>query len=1196
LSQGPDLQEASPPAGAPVPARKKASLAELLAELKRRRVFRVMAGYGIFAFAVLQVIEPIMHGAHLGDWVLTAVLVALAVGFPVAVILSWVFDFTAEGVVRTSSAAGGPKLSRGRMASLLLGIGLVAALPGLGWYAWKRGRDMPPGAATETGPSVAVLPFVNMSGDPENEYFSDGLSEEILNTLAQIPGLRVPARTSAFAFKGKPQDVGRIAEALHVANILEGSVRKGDGRVRITAQLVKASDGYHLWSQTFERDLKNVFAVQDEIAAAIAGALKLQLATGVGGSLRKAGLTSSPEAYEAYLKGRQTFSDRTRPSIEKSLAHFQRAVVLDPAFAVAYADAAIATLLLARGSYGSDLELSQAVARARPLLERAQAVAPDHPEVLAAAGVLEKCDFHFERALELFDRSLALNPTNAEVHVWRKGVLEELDRYDQLLPALAAAVQVDPLSRLALGGYQEALFTWGRDAEGLAVIERLRAIDEAWGLEALGYRAAAVGDRATAIRNLVPAFQQQRGVGYRLSYALAELGLVAEARRVAVDDPVTVAWATGNFAQGLDLTEPAFRERPQDDLAQANHFFSLYGARRFEEAAQLAALIFREGKGRWMGPYNLLPMADAARRAGRVQEAIRYRNLAARRLDLWLRAGVLPSSMELDRAGLMAYDGRDDEVTAALVAYLDSPLCPLGRAELAIPLFDRIARRPDLQAALRRLDGRLATQRTEVVALLCGPQPASATWHPAAETCALAGPTGALPSIAVLAFDDLSEKHDQGYFADGVAEEILNALAHVEGLRVPGRTSSFWFKGKNVEPAEIGRKLAVTHLLEGSVRRAGKRVRVTAQIVNIADGGHLWSETFDRSEADIFAVQDEVAKAVAQALRVRLLPGSGSAAEGTRTSNPEVYRLYLLGRQQLRTFNQESNARAIASFKQALALEPTYAPAWAGLAHATFLSSATFEADSNVTRPAVLAAAEKAIALAPGVADGFAVRAELRRALFDFSGAHADIDRALSLSPNDANTLVVQARLLANEGRLAESLKAARRAVDLDPLNAEAWVRLSSVLVGLNDLAGVRTAVAKAEAINGKNNPADYYAVLAELLAKEPAAALEVARRSDLAWVRLTGVAMAQHSLGRAAESQAALDELISGHQREAAYQVAEVYAWRGEQDRALAWLDRAYDQRDTGLGHLTYDPALRLLRGDPRFRALLKKLKLPLD
>jgi TolB-like protein/tetratricopeptide (TPR) repeat protein len=448
----------------------------------------------------------------------------------------------------------------------------------------------------------------------------------------------------------------------------------------------------------------------------------------------------------------------------------------------------------------------------------------------------------------------------------------------------------------------------------------------------------------------------------------------------------------------------------------------------------------------------------------------------------------------------------------------------------------------------------------------------------------------------VLAFDDLSEKHDQGYFADGVAEEILNALAHVEGLRVPGRTSSFWFKGKNVEPAEIGRKLAVTHLLEGSVRRAGKRVRVTAQIVNIADGGHLWSETFDRSEADIFAVQDEVAKAVAQALRVRLLPGSGSAAEGTRTSNPEVYRLYLLGRQQLRTFNQESNARAIASFKQALALEPTYAPAWAGLAHATFLSSATFEADSNVTRPAVLAAAEKAIALAPGVADGFAVRAELRRALFDFAGAHADIDRALSLSPNDANTLVVQARLLANEGRLAESLKAARRAVDLDPLNAEAWVRLSSVLVGLNDLAGVRTAVAKAEAINGKNNPADYYAVLAELLAKEPAAALEVARRSDLAWVRLTGVAMAQHSLGRAAESQAALDELISGHQREAAYQVAEVYAWRGEQDRALAWLDRAYDQRDTGLGHLTYDPALRLLRGDPRFRALLKKLKLPLD
>jgi tetratricopeptide (TPR) repeat protein len=429
-----------------------------------------------------------------------------------------------------------------------------------------------------------------------------------------------------------------------------------------------------------------------------------------------------------------------------------------------------------------------------------------------------------------------------------------------------------------------------------------------------------------------------------------------------------------------------------------------------------------------------------------------------------------------------------------------------------------------------------------------------------------------------------------------VAEEILNALAHVEGLRVPGRTSSFWFKGKNVEPAEIGRKLAVTHLLEGSVRRSGKRVRVTAQIVNIADGGHLWSETFERSEADIFAVQDEVAKAVAQALRVRLLPGSGSAADGTRTSNPEVYRLYLLGRQQLRAFNQENNARAIASFKQALALEPTYAPAWAALAHATFLASATFEGDSAVNRPAALAAAEKAIALAPGSPVGWAERAELRRASFDLAGARADIERALAVNPNDPVTLVVQARQLATEGKLAAALQVTRRAVDLDPLSGEAWVRLSAILMGLGDIPGVRESVARLQAVSDNRGPGSWFLLLCELAANDPGAALRVALGAGLEWEQLTGVAMAQHSLGRAAESQAALDKLIALHQRESAYQVAEVYAWRGERDRAFEWLERAYAQRDTGLSHVTYDPALRGLREDPRYRTFLRKLKLPLD
>jgi len=457
-----------------------------------------------------------------------------------------------------------------------------------------------------------------------------------------------------------------------------------------------------------------------------------------------------------------------------------------------------------------------------------------------------------------------------------------------------------------------------------------------------------------------------------------------------------------------------------------------------------------------------------------------------------------------------------------------------------------------------------------------------------------ATPSSTTPSIAVLPFADMSPGHDQEYFADGVAEEILNALAHVEGLRVTGRTSSFWFKGKRVELAEIGRKLNVSHVLEGSVRRSGSRLRVTAQVVKVADGYHLWSETFDRSEADVFAVQDEVAHSVAQALKLRLVLESGSEAGGTRTTNPEVYRLYLLGQQQLRTFHSESNKQAIASFKRVIEIEPTYAPAWAGLAHASFISATTFEANSTVMLPAALAAAEKAIALAPGSALGYAARSELRRASLDYAGAHADLERALALNPNDASTLVVKTRLLANEGQLTSALQASRRSVDLDPLNAEAWVRLGAVLMGLGDLPGARTALQKADDVSGTSSPGAYFRILCELAASDPDAALQVARRSELEWERLTGIAMATHTLGRPAESQAALDELIAVHQRDAAYQVAEVFAWRGERDRSFEWLERAYAQRDTGIGLLSYDPVFRQLRGDPRYKAMLRKLNLP--
>jgi TolB-like protein len=288
----------------------------LFAELKRRRLFRALVGYGIAAFAVLQIIEPIMHGLHWPDVVLSYVVVALAAGFPVVVALAWIFDVRAGRIERTP----GPPL-RARFALALVGIGVLAAAPGLVWYFIARR------APVAVAPSIAVLPFADMSPGKDQEYFSDGIAEEILDALAQVEGLRAAGRTSSFSFKGKSEDLGAIAEKLHVAHVLEGSVRKEANRVRITAQLIAAADGYHVWSKTFERELTGVFAVQDEIAAAVVEAMKLKL-------LAKQRVTN-PEAYAQYLLAKELV--RQHPNRKPVVAAYARSIALDPGHAPSWA-------------------------------------------------------------------------------------------------------------------------------------------------------------------------------------------------------------------------------------------------------------------------------------------------------------------------------------------------------------------------------------------------------------------------------------------------------------------------------------------------------------------------------------------------------------------------------------------------------------------------------------------------------------------------------------------------------------------------------------------------------------------------------------------------------------------------------------------------------------------------------------------
>ena len=452
------------------------------------------------------------------------------------------------------------------------------------------------------------------------------------------------------------------------------------------------------------------------------------------------------------------------------------------------------------------------------------------------------------------------------------------------------------------------------------------------------------------------------------------------------------------------------------------------------------------------------------------------------------------------------------------------------------------------------------------------------------------------PSIAVLPFTNLSDDKNQEYFSDGLSEELRELLTKVRELRVVGRTSSFAFRGKNQDLASIGQRLHVATVLEGSVRRAGDQLRVSTQLVNVADGYQIWAETYDRKMADVFAVQDEIAEAVVGALKVKLLPQKTPAASQHRTSNAEAYNQYLLGRQFSNRQNIDGFRRAAGAYQKAIELDPGYAAAYADLAIAEFeISDRETGAAQAEGRQKALAAAGKSIALDQDLAEGYSARGFLRSWItWDWAGAQSDFERALSLDPGDSNTLVNHSLLLAVVARLPEAVAATRKATALDPLSASAWHRLGTHLNASGQLPEARQAFLRALEINPEKELAHFDFAVTSLLGRDPKAALAEFQREPVDSLRLAGVAMAEHDLGHATESQLALEQLIATEASAGAYQVAVAYAWRGEQDKALEWLDRAFAQRDAGLSYVKSDPLLGKLHGDPRYAAMLKKMNLP--
>jgi len=443
----------------------------LLAELKRRRVFRALLGYAVVAFAVLQVVEPVMHGLHLPDWTLSFVVVALAVAFPVVLVLAWVFDVSSGGIERTQPMGGqGASRSSRTVLALLVASVAVAGIAVAVWYFNSRARDRARAAPAPAGTSVAVLPFVNMGRDKDDEYFSDGITEEVINALANVDGVQVVSRTSAFAFKGKNVSVKQIGEELAVATVLEGSVRRQGNDLRIVAQLINAGDGYHLWSKTYDRKLENVFAVEDELARSIADALRPKLVKEERPLVR--GATASTEAHDLYLRGRHFWNKRTEPDLRRAIGLFQQALDADPGYALAHSGLADSYALLAEYSPARPAEVfPEAASHARKALELNPTLAEPH----ATLGLLAMNSYDWAGAEREFKRAIELRSGYATAHHWYALLLACLGRFAEARSQAEQAAKLDPASIIvnnvvgmvlyASGDYQRAIDAFQRTLE-----------------------------------------------------------------------------------------------------------------------------------------------------------------------------------------------------------------------------------------------------------------------------------------------------------------------------------------------------------------------------------------------------------------------------------------------------------------------------------------------------------------------------------------------------------------------------------------------------------------------------------------------------------------------------------------------------------------------------------------------------------
>jgi serine/threonine-protein kinase len=579
-----------------------------VSELRRRNVYKVAVAYAIVGWLLVQVATQVFPFLEIPNWVVRLVIALVAIGFPVALVIAWAFELTPQGIERTEVADAMPAVAGQKkhvwIYVVLIGAAISVALFFLGRYTAGNGTPRPSEAATVSAKSIAVLPFDNLSRDPDNAFFTEGVQDEILTRLAKVADLKVIARTSTQKFKSAPTDLREVAKQLDVTNILEGSVQKVNDQVRVNVQLINALTNAHLWAEIYDRKLTDIFAVESDIAKTIADTLQAKL-TGSEKQMMAAQPTTDTTAYELYHKGRSLWGKRTGDNIPRAIAFFEQAIARDPNYALAYAGLASAYIL---SPFYTGADRREAGSKAKEAALKALRLDPNLAEAHAALGkVLFFSEIDLAGATREYKRAIELKPNDADAHHWfSNDSLAALGQFDEAIAEGKRSVELDPLSIVINADLGETFFYARRFDESVAQLRKTLEIDPTsfYAHYNLGIALQAKGDLSGAITEYEKAKQLSDNPAVATFWAqakahagdkdaarrmLSELDQISQHREVVGYLRALLYLSLNNKDEALRWLEQGYEERDGSNICWINVdplLDSLHGDPRFEALVQ----------------------------------------------------------------------------------------------------------------------------------------------------------------------------------------------------------------------------------------------------------------------------------------------------------------------------------------------------------------------------------------------------------------------------------------------------------------------------------------------------------------------------------------------------------------------------------------------------------------------------------